>query len=93
MGKHLFHINLKKECTRNMNDFERVTTQAMELVWQRTSHPFQLKVISHIISMRCNPNKPSATLLVQRPSAGKSSTHQIIGVKDAGIVLVIDTLL
>ena len=76
-----------------MNDFERITTQAMESVWQHTPHPFQLKVISHVISMRCKPNKPAATLLVQRTGAGKSSMFQTIGVIDAGIVLAIEPTL
>ena len=67
--------------------------QAMESVWQRTPHPFQLKVISHVISMRCKPNQPAATLLVQRTGAGKSSTYQTIGVIHTGIVLVIETTL
>ena len=73
-----------------MNDFERITTQAMESVWQRTPHPFQLKVISHAISMRCQPNQPAATLLGQRAGSGKSSTHQTIDVIGAGVVLAIE---
>ena len=76
-----------------MNDFERTTTQAIESVWQRTPHPFQLKVMYYVISMRCKPNKPAATLLIQRARSGKSRTHQQIDVIDAGVVLVIDTTL
>ena len=47
-----------------MQDFERIAAEAMELVWNRTPLPFQSKVISHVISMRCNLKNPEYALLV-----------------------------
>ena len=84
MGRNFFHANLKKEWEE---------THAMESIWQRTPYTFQLKATSHVISMRCKPNKPAATLLAQRAGAGKSSTYQTIGATGAGVALVIKTTL
>jgi len=79
--------------TVTMEQFDSIASKAMQSVWNRTPYPFQCKVISHVISMRCKPKRPEVTLLVQRTGSGKSSIYQTIGVIDGGIVLVVENTL
>jgi len=75
------------------NVFKDITSEAMSTVWHRTPREFQSNVISHILEMRCEPNTPQATLLVQGTGGGKSAVYQAIGIVDAGVTLVIETTL
>ena len=74
-----------------MSDFEFIAIQSMQSVWNRTPRPFQLKLISYVISMRCNPKTTEATLLAQRSRSDEPSTHENIGTIDADVVLVVET--
>ena len=70
-----------------------VVSESMQSIWQRTPFQFQTNAISHIIKMRCENNKPQATLLAQGTGGGKSAVYQAVGTIDAGVILVIETTL
>jgi hypothetical protein len=74
-----------------MDQYDKVTIEAMHQALSYHPHLFQLTVISHIIRMKLdslnNPIQP--TLLVQGTGGGKLSVYQCIGVIKQGVSLII----
>jgi superfamily II DNA helicase RecQ len=78
-----------------MDQYDKVTIEAMQQALGYHPHPFQLTVISHIIHMKLdslnNPIQP--TLLVQGIGSGKSLVYQCIGVIKQGVSVIIQNTL
>jgi superfamily II DNA helicase RecQ len=78
-----------------IDDYVRITNEAMNDVFGFSPRPFQQQIIPHIIRMSninpCHPTMP--TLLVHGTGGGKSSVYQTIGVIKGNISLIIQNTL